>query len=122
MPEWVISVSPRRTMADPGVGDSLSWKVVLSIVVVALAVLVQSGCGYSLAGRGSFLPVYIKRIGIPLFTNATTVFELDRRVTDKVRAEFIGRGKYAVTNDAIGADAMLTGEIVNISVQPVGFT
>jgi hypothetical protein len=39
-----------------------------------------------------------------------------------VRAEFIGRGKYAVTNEAIGADAVLTGDIVNVSVQPVGFT
>jgi hypothetical protein len=29
------------------------------------------GCGYSLAGRGSFLPAYIKRIGVPQFTNNT---------------------------------------------------
>ena len=35
------------------------------------------GCGYSLAGRGSFLPAYIKTIGVPQFTNRTAVFDLD---------------------------------------------
>ena len=43
-------------------------------------------------------------------------------ITEKIRAEFIGRGKYAVTPEALGADAVLTGEITNVSVQPVGFT
>jgi Lipopolysaccharide-assembly len=94
---------------------------VLSIVAVALAVLVQSGCGYSLAGRGSFLPAYIKRIGIPLFTNSTTVFDLDRRVTDKVRAEFIGRGKWTIVPDQTGVDGLLSGTITGVSLTPVAF-
>ena len=63
-------------------------------IVLALALLISlSGCGYSLAGRGSFLPASIKVIGVPLFTNNTNISELERRVTDKVRAEFAGRGK-----------------------------
>ena len=62
-------------------------------LLVLCLLLPLAGCGYSLAGRGSFLPASIKVIGIPLFTNNTNVFELERRVTDKVRAEFIGRGK-----------------------------
>src|SRR6185503_9558806 len=33
-----------------------------------------SGCGYALAGRGSFLPSYIRVIGIPTFANRTTIF------------------------------------------------
>ena len=90
-------------------------------VVLALAVLTQSGCGYSLAGRGSFLPVYIKRIGIPIFTNSTTVFDLDRRVTDKVRAEFIGRGKWTVVPDQTGVDGLLSGTITGVSLTPVAF-
>jgi len=94
---------------------------VWSIVAVALAVLVQSGCGYSLAGRGSFLPAYIKRIGIPLFTNATTVFDLDRRVTDKVRSEFIGRGKWTIVPDQTGVDGLLIGTITGVSLTPVAF-
>jgi hypothetical protein len=93
----------------------------LSIVAVALAVLVQSGCGYSLAGRGSFLPAYIKRIGIPLFTNSTTVFDLDRRVTDKVRSEFIGRGKWTIVPDQTGVDGLLIGTITGVTLTPVAF-
>jgi len=90
-------------------------------VVLALAVLTQSGCGYSLAGRGSFLPAYIKRIGIPLFTNSTTVFDLDRRVTDKVRSEFIGRGKWTVVPDQTGVDGLLSGTITGVTLTPVAF-
>ena len=46
------------------------------LVGALLAALVNSGCGYSLAGQGSFLPDYIQTIGIPLFENTTTVFEV----------------------------------------------
>ena len=84
-------------------------------------VLVQSGCGYSLAGRGSFLPAYIKRIGIPQFTNNTTVFDLDRRVTDKVRTEFIGRGKWTIVPDPTGVDGLLSGTITGVTLTPVAF-
>ncbi len=93
----------------------------LSIGFVMLAVLSQSGCGYSLAGRGSFLPAYVKRIGIPLFTNSTTVFDLDRRVTDRVRSEFIGRGKWVITPDQTGVDAVLIGTISAVTLTPVAF-
>ena len=93
----------------------------LAVAAVAMAVLAQSGCGYSLAGRGSFLPAYIKRIGIPLFSNATTVFDLDRRVTDKVRAEFIGRGKWTIVPDQAGVDGLLSGTITGVTLTPVAF-
>jgi outer membrane lipopolysaccharide assembly protein LptE/RlpB len=87
-------------------------------IALVLAVLVQSGCGYSLAGRGSFLPEYIKRIGVPLFTNQTPVFELDRQLTERVRGEFIGRGKYTITTESTGADAVLTGVITSVTLAP----
>ena len=91
----------------------------VSSIVVALAVLAHTGCGYSLAGRGSFLPDYVKRIGIPQFTNATTVFDLDRRVTDKVRSEFIGRGKWTIVPEQTGVDAVLIGTITGVTLTPV---
>ena len=93
----------------------------LPIVFLLLAAAAQTGCGYSLAGRGSFLPAYVKRIGIPLFTNSTTVFDLDRKVTDKVRAEFIGRGKWTIVPDATGVDALVTGTITGVTLTPVAF-
>ena len=93
----------------------------ISVGLLIVAIAAQSGCGYSLAGRGSFLPAYIKRIGIPLFTNSTTVFDLDRKVTDKVRSEFIGRGKWTIVPDATGVDALVTGSITGVTLTPVAF-
>jgi len=96
-------------------------KKALSMLAVICALAAQGGCGYSLAGRGSFLPAYIKRIGIPLFANSTTVFDLDRKVTDKVRAEFIGRGKWTIVPEATGVDALVTGTITGVTLTPVAF-
>ena len=90
-------------------------------MVLALA-LASSGCGYALAGRGSFLPDYIRTVGIPQLTNASTFFEVEQILTEKIRTEFIGRGRYTVVSDAAGADAVLSAAITSITVQPVGFT
>ena len=83
--------------------------------------LVTSGCGYALAGRGSFLPDYIRVVGIPPIENRSTYQQVELVLTEKIRTEFIGRGKYTVLPEASGSDAVLTGEITGISAQPVGF-
>jgi len=79
------------------------------------------GCGYALAGRGSFLPDYVKAIGVPTFTNRTSVFNLETNLTQKVRAEFIGRGKYRILPESTDADALLVGEIQSATLTPVSF-
>jgi hypothetical protein len=81
-----------------------------------------SSCGYALAGRGSFLPAYIRTIGVPTFVNRTVVFNLETMLTQKVRSEFIGRGKYQILPEATGVDALLTGEITAVNIQPASFT
>ena len=90
-------------------------------LAILIALVIHTGCGYSLAGRGSFLPVYIKRICVPQFTNNTAVFELDRQVTERVRSEFIGRGKWTIVPDTTGIDGLLTGVITSVSLTPVAF-
>lgn len=90
--------------------------------LLCLTAAAASGCGYSLAGRASSLPSYIQTIGIPAFTNRTSVFNLETLLTEKVRAELIGRGKYKVLPVASGVDALLTGEVVAASLVPVSFT
>jgi len=92
------------------------------VVLAVLAVLGGSGCGYALAGRGSFLPATIMTIGIPAFANHTTVFNLETLLTEKVRAEFIGRGKYKILPENTGVDALLTGEVQSAVLTPVSFT
>jgi hypothetical protein len=81
------------------------------------------GCGYSLAGRGSFLPDYIRTIGIPTFANHTTVFNLETQITQKVRSEFIGRGKYQILPEGgSNVDALLTGEVSAVTISPASFS
>ncbi|HEY7056183.1 MAG TPA: LPS assembly lipoprotein LptE [Vicinamibacterales bacterium] len=89
--------------------------------LLIIALLLQAACGYSLAGRGSFLPLYIKTIGVPQFRNLTSIPDVDRRVTDRVRSELIGRGKWVVKPDATDVDGLITGDIVSIAVAPAAF-
>jgi Lipopolysaccharide-assembly len=96
-------------------------KVVLCVLCVLCGELFSS-CGYALAGRGSFLPDYIKTIGVPTFENRTTLFNLETQVTQKVRSEFIGRGHYQIVPETTNVDAVLTGELSGVSIQPVAFT
>ena len=92
------------------------------IRIIVLLALSTSGCGYALSGRGSFLPDYIRTIGIPPLVNNSTFFQVEQTLTEKIRAEFIGRGRYTVLPEPEGADAVVTGAVTSISVQPVGFT
>ena len=88
---------------------------------LALALSPLSGCGYALAGRGSFLPEYIRTIGVPLLVNNTSVFDVEQALTQRVREQFISRGRYKVVPDSTDADALLTGELTNVSASPSGF-
>ena len=90
--------------------------------LLILATLASSGCGYSLAGRGSFLPEYIRTVGIPAFGNHTAIFNLETQMTQKVRSEFIGRGHYKIVPDPAGVDAVLNGDVTSVSIQPVSFS
>ena len=81
-----------------------------------------SGCGYALAGRGAFLPEYINVVGVPQLVNTSTFFQVEQTLTEKIRTEFIGRGRYTVIPAPQGADAVVSGTVSAISVQPVGFT
>lgn len=98
-----------------------SRRILCRLAIAALLVPLAS-CGYSLAGRGSFLPEYIKVIGVPMFVNDTPVYDVERRITERVRSEFIGRGKWTVKPEANGVDGLLSGEITSITLTPAAFT
>jgi len=92
------------------------------VLCLLCVVCASTSCGYSLAGRGSFLPSYVRTIGIPTFVNRTTVFNLETLLTQKVRGEFIGRGKYQILPQNSGVDAVLTGEVTSVSIVPASFS
>lgn len=95
------------------------WLRAAPVVASAIG---AAACGYSLAGRGSFLPDYIRRLAVPLFANRTPYLTVEQLFTEKVRIEFQSRGRYAVQPTELGADGIVRGEITGISAAPVGFT
>jgi len=89
--------------------------------VILLAIV--SGCGYSLAGRGNFLPDYIKIIAIPDFVNQSSLANADVAITKAVREEFQGRGgRYRIVVDEGGADASVVGTVLDVKLAPASFT
>ena len=95
--------------------------VTRTVAIVVLGSIV-AGCGYALAGRGSFLPDYIQTIGIPMFENNTQAFEIEQLLTQEIRREFIGRGSYRVVAETDEVDAVLIGVIDSITISPASFT
>ena len=86
-----------------------------------MAAVLSASCGYTLAGRGSFLPDTVKTIGIPDFVNHTPYYDVGQTLSQRVRTEFIGRGKFKVLPQDTGVDAVLKAQINNISLAPSAF-
>ncbi len=92
----------------------------LALALLGAPVLQACG-GYALVGKGVNLDPSIKRIGVPLFKDASGKAGLDQKITEKVIEELLKRGHFDVVPDATGVDALVEGSIVNYTSQPVGF-
>jgi outer membrane lipopolysaccharide assembly protein LptE/RlpB len=78
-------------------------------------------CGYHLAGRGDRLPPDVKTIAVPIFTNSTSRYRIEQKVSAAVTRELIERTRFRVTPDPAGADAVLKGEIKEVRAGVVAF-
>ena len=90
-------------------------------LALALGLLMFSGCGYRVAGRGDRLPPGTKTIAVPVFTNSTLHFRIEQRVSAAITREFIERTKYQITTDTSAADVVLRGEIKDLRSGVVAF-
>jgi lipopolysaccharide assembly LptE-like protein len=90
--------------------------------LAVLAVLVLSGCGYALVGKGITTDPSIKRIGVPLFKDRTGKAGLDQKITLRVIEELLKRGRFTVVQDTTGVDAIVEGEILSYNTIPIGFS
>ncbi len=93
-----------------------------ALLSLSLAVISLTSCGYRLRGTGSSLPPSIKTIGVPVFQNMTTRYEIDVKLTRAVIDELVARGRVAVVADPSGADAVLEGVITSFTARPIGFS
>jgi outer membrane lipopolysaccharide assembly protein LptE/RlpB len=76
------------------------------------------GCGYTLKGKGSFLPENIKIIAIQEFPNQTQKFDIEKTIVQKLQDELSSRGDFTVTNNPAEADAYLSGVITLYKTSP----
>ena len=90
--------------------------------LVALALLAISACGYTLAGRQINVPLHVKRIGVPNFENQSTTPDLDRALSEAVRRELLGRGRFVVVQETTGVDAVITGVLRQVEVNVLSLT
>jgi outer membrane lipopolysaccharide assembly protein LptE/RlpB len=86
---------------------------------IILACLLATGCGYRLAnkqlneGNG-------RTIAVPTFTNRTTAYKIEQRLSEEVRHELIRRTRFRVVPESTG-DVVLTGEVLNYAAVPILF-
>src|SRR5256885_3619949 len=90
-------------------------------LALAAALCLGTGCGYHLQGRGSFLPVQIRSIGVPPFQSAVARREVGEKLTAAVTKEFLSRGGYKIEPSREGVDAVLDGTITGFTQTPIAF-
>jgi outer membrane lipopolysaccharide assembly protein LptE/RlpB len=86
----------------------------MAAALAAISILLTVACGYQVAGTATRLPPDIKTIAIPVFTNKSTRFRIEQRVSAAVTREFIDRTSYRITPNPAGADAELKGTITAV--------
>ena len=93
----------------------------LALCLAVSAAVVSASCGYHVAGHANVLPPAIQTIAIPAFGNGTVQFHIAEQVTTALTREMIQRTRYRIVADPSGADAVLTGALVNFVSYPTTF-
>ena len=91
------------------------------VVAIAVCSVGSAGCGYHLAGTGTFLPTNVKTIAVAPFENRTGRPEVEIRVTEAVARELSRHGNIKVVTDKSQADAYLEGTVTEFHTSPVQF-
>jgi outer membrane lipopolysaccharide assembly protein LptE/RlpB len=89
--------------------------------LMGVFLLVLSGCGYALVGRGSNLPADIKSVYIRPLENRTPRSQVEQALTRAIAEEMVRRQRFSVLGNPEGADAELSGAVVGFGATPVTF-
>jgi hypothetical protein len=89
--------------------------------LACILALACAGCGYHVAGRAAYLPKSWHEIAIPAFTNRTSRYRIEQRLTEGVIQAMLQRTSYRVVQNPKSADAVLTGVVKTIETSPVLF-
>jgi len=93
-------------------------KNILLSIVILLASCSQSNIIYNPAAQ--ILPQHIKSIFVKPFSNKTSIFAIEEKLTLKIIDEFVRNGHYNISN-LENADGILEGEIKNYIMIPIQY-
>jgi hypothetical protein len=88
-------------------------------VLLVLFVFLPPGCGYRLANK-NFNGGQGQTIAVPTFTNRTTAYRIEQKLSEAVRQELVRRTRYNVVAGDTG-DVVMSGEVLNYVGVPVTF-
>jgi hypothetical protein len=89
--------------------------------IVLLVAILGASCGYRIRGSVGRLPSGIQSLGIPTFRNSTNQYKIEQIISIAVLKEFSIRTRIPVNSSSSGVDAVLLGEIFNVSSVPATF-
>ncbi len=89
-------------------------------LIIGLLIL-GCACGYRVRSSTANLPFGMKSLGIPTLRNLTSQYKIEQIITSALLKEFSLRTKARVDSSDADVDAVLLGEITDVSSVPVAF-
>jgi outer membrane lipopolysaccharide assembly protein LptE/RlpB len=88
---------------------------------ISLVGLLQSGCGYHVAGHRNALPNSVHVIAVMALENKTSSYRIEQKLTSATVHEFLARTPYKIVSNAADGDAVLRGKVVSLEAVPLLF-
>jgi hypothetical protein len=85
-------------------------------LVLMTVILFSGGCGYRLATKKANAGDG-RTIAVPTFTNSTTSYRVEQRISEALRRELVRRTKYNVVSGATG-DVVVSGDVRSYGAFP----
>ena len=87
----------------------------------SLVAMLQSGCGYHVAGHSNALPKSVHVIAVMALENKTSSYRIEQKLTSATVHEFLARTPYKIVSNAADGDAVLRGKVVSLEAVPLLF-
>jgi hypothetical protein len=98
----------------------MRFEKILLLAIVLTAVLTTGGCGYRLATKRGNAGAG-RTIAVPTFTNVTTNYRVEQRVSEALRRELIQRTRFKVVSGETG-DVLISGDVLGYGAFPTTIT
>jgi hypothetical protein len=74
-----------------------------------------------MAGQATRIPPDVKTIAVPIFTNQSSHFRIEQKLSAAVTREFLERTKFRIVPDPANADSVLKGTVKDVRSGVVTF-